>query len=90
LVANSKEKIESFLYALLCSSGTLVIHSIFVAAGFKEGDGIISPAYTFLPLLPLFCLLELNQYCAILKNSKMVNLYIAGIKKVIDNYRNLL
>lgn len=34
-------------YALLCSSGTLAIHSMFVAAGFKEGDEVICPAYTF-------------------------------------------
>lgn len=34
-------------YALLCSSGTLAIHSMFVAVGFKEGDEVICPAYTF-------------------------------------------
>mgnify|MGYP001558303849 FL=1 len=34
-------------YALLTSSGTAAIHSMFVAAGFKEGDEIICPAYTF-------------------------------------------
>src|SRR3989344_5243852 len=34
-------------YALLCNSGTTAIHSMFVAAGFKEGDEIICPAYTF-------------------------------------------
>src|SRR3989344_660907 len=51
-------------YALLCSSGTLAIHSMFVAAGFKERDEVICPAYTFFatvsPLLstgavPVFC-----------------------------------
>ncbi len=34
-------------HVLLCSSGTLAIHSMFVAAGFKEGDEVICPAYTF-------------------------------------------
>ncbi len=33
--------------ALVCSSGTLAIHSMFVAADFKEGDEVICPAYTF-------------------------------------------
>ncbi len=33
--------------ALLCSSGTLAIHSMFVAADFRKGDEIIFPAYTF-------------------------------------------
>ncbi|MFA5791473.1 MAG: DegT/DnrJ/EryC1/StrS family aminotransferase [Candidatus Paceibacterota bacterium] len=34
-------------YAVLCSSGTLAIHSMFVAAGLKLGDEVICPAYTF-------------------------------------------
>lgn len=34
-------------FALLCSSGTAAIHSMFVAAGFKAGDEVICPAYTF-------------------------------------------
>jgi len=34
-------------YALLCNSGTTAIHSMFVAAGFKEGDEVICPVYTF-------------------------------------------
>ena len=34
-------------YALLCNSGTTAIHSMFIAAGFKEGDEVICPAYTF-------------------------------------------
>ncbi|MBU3934698.1 aminotransferase class I/II-fold pyridoxal phosphate-dependent enzyme [Patescibacteria group bacterium] len=34
-------------HALLCSSGTLAIHSMFVSANFKEGDEVICPAYTF-------------------------------------------
>lgn len=34
-------------YALLCSSGTLAIHSMFVSANFKEGEEVICPAYTF-------------------------------------------
>lgn len=34
-------------YTLLCSSGTLAIHSMFVAAGFQQGDEVICPAYTF-------------------------------------------
>ncbi len=56
-------------YALLCSSGTLAIHSMFVAAGFKEGDEVICPVYTFFatvtPLLftgakPVFCDIDEN------------------------------
>ncbi|MBA3046926.1 DegT/DnrJ/EryC1/StrS family aminotransferase [Patescibacteria group bacterium] len=51
-------------YALLCSSGTLAIHSMFSAIGLKEGDEVICPAYTFFatvsPLLftgakPILC-----------------------------------
>ncbi|MBI5913187.1 DegT/DnrJ/EryC1/StrS family aminotransferase [Candidatus Azambacteria bacterium] len=51
-------------YALLCNSGTTAIHSMFVAAGFKQGDEVICPAYTFFatvtPLLfvgakPILC-----------------------------------
>lgn len=34
-------------YSLLCSSGTLAIHSMYVAAGLKDGDEVICPAYTF-------------------------------------------
>lgn len=34
-------------HALLCSSGTAAIHSMFVAAGFRAGDEVICPAYTF-------------------------------------------
>jgi len=42
-------------YALLCSSGTLAIHSMYVAAGFKAGDEVICPAYTFFATVtPLF------------------------------------
>jgi len=42
-------------YALLCSSGTLAIHSMFVAADFKNGDEVICPAYTFFATAsPLF------------------------------------
>lgn len=33
--------------ALLTSSGTAAIHSMFYAAGFKAGDEVIAPAYTF-------------------------------------------
>ena len=56
-------------YALLCSSGTLAIHSMFVAAGFKEGDEVICPTYTFFatvtPLLftgakPVLCDIDEN------------------------------
>ncbi len=51
-------------YAILCNSGTSAIHSMFVAAGLKEGDEVICPAYTFFatvtPLLftgarPILC-----------------------------------
>ena len=42
-------------YALLCSSGTLAIHSMFVAANFNCGDEVICPAYTFFATAsPLF------------------------------------
>jgi len=34
-------------FALLTSSGTAAIHSMFVAAGFRDGDEVICPAYTF-------------------------------------------
>ena len=56
-------------YALLCSSGTAAIHSMFVAAGFKEGDEVICPTYTFFatvtPLLftgaiPVLCDIDEN------------------------------
>ncbi len=56
-------------YALLCSSGTLAIHSMFIAAGFKQGDEVICPAYTFFatvtPLLftgakPILCDIDEN------------------------------
>jgi len=56
-------------YALLCNSGTSAIHSMFVAAGFKEGDEVICPAYTFFatvtPLLftgakPVLCDIDEN------------------------------
>jgi len=56
-------------YALLTSSGTAAIHSMFVAAGFKEGDEVICPAYTFFatvtPLLftgakPILCDCDVN------------------------------
>ncbi len=56
-------------YALLCNSGTTAIHSMFVAADFKEGDEVICPAYTFFatvtPLLftgakPVLCDCDVN------------------------------
>lgn len=65
-----KEFEESFAkfhgkkHALLCSSGTLAIHSMFVASDLKPGDEVICPAYTFFatvtPLLftgakPMLC-----------------------------------
>lgn len=62
-------KYHSRKYALLCSSGTAAIHSMFVAAGFKEGDEVICPVYTFFatvtPLLftgakPIFCDIDEN------------------------------
>lgn len=34
-------------HALLCNSGTQAIHSMFIAAGFGEGDEVICPTYTF-------------------------------------------
>jgi len=65
-----KEFEESFAsyhqrkYAVLCSSGTLALHSVYVAAELKTGDEVICPAYTFFatvtPLLftgakPILC-----------------------------------
>lgn len=56
-------------YALLCSSGTAAIHSMFVAAGFKEDEEVICPVYTFFatvtPLLftgakPVLCDIDGN------------------------------
>jgi len=56
-------------YALLCNSGTSAIHSMFIAAGFKDGDEVICPAYTFFatvtPLLftgakPILCDVDEN------------------------------
>jgi dTDP-4-amino-4,6-dideoxygalactose transaminase len=56
-------------FALLCNSGTTAIHSMFVAAGFKEGDEVICPVYTFFatvtPLLftgakPVLCDIDEN------------------------------
>ena len=44
---NSFAEYHKRKYALLCSSGTLSIHSMFVAADLKEGDEVICPAYTF-------------------------------------------
>src|SRR3989344_2143845 len=44
---NSYAKKFGKKYAVLCSSGTLAIHSMFVAIGLKSGDEIICPAYTF-------------------------------------------
>lgn len=42
-------------YALLCNSGTTAIHSMFIAANFKEGDEVICPVYTFFATVtPLF------------------------------------
>lgn len=51
-------------FGLLCSSGTLAIHSMYTSAGLKQGDEVICPAYTFFatvsPLLftgakPILC-----------------------------------
>jgi dTDP-4-amino-4,6-dideoxygalactose transaminase len=56
-------------YALLCNSGTSAIHSMFVAAGFKEGNEVICHVYTFFatvtPLLftgakPILCDIDEN------------------------------
>lgn len=61
---NSYAKKFNKKYAVLCSSGTLAIHSMFIAAGLKSGDEVICPAYTFFatvtPLLftgakPILC-----------------------------------
>lgn len=61
---DSFAKFHQRKHALLCSSGTLAIHSMFVAARFGEGDEVICPAYTFFatvtPLLstgakPILC-----------------------------------
>lgn len=51
-------------YALLMSSGTVALHSMYVATGIRKGDEVICPAYTFFatvsPLLftgskPILC-----------------------------------
>ena len=61
---NAFAKYHRRKHALLCSSGTLAIHSMYFAAGLKDGDEIICPAYTFFatvtPLLflgvkPILC-----------------------------------
>lgn len=66
---NSYAKKFKKKYAVLCSSGTLAIHSMFVAAGLNQGDEVICPAYTFFatitPLLftgakPVLC--DCDQY----------------------------
>src|SRR3989344_5332340 len=66
---NAFSKYHGKKYALLCSSGTLAIHSMFVSANFKEGDEVICPVYTFFatvtPLLftgakPVFCDSDVN------------------------------
>lgn len=42
-------------HALLTSSGTAALHSIFVAAGLQPGDEVICPSYTFFATVtPLF------------------------------------
>jgi len=42
-------------HALLTSSGTAALHSMFVGADLKEGDEVICPAYTFFATItPLF------------------------------------
>jgi|CXWL01.1.fsa_nt_gi dTDP-4-amino-4,6-dideoxygalactose transaminase len=42
-------------HALLTSSGTAALHSVFVAAGLQSGDEVICPAYTFFATItPLF------------------------------------
>ncbi|MEI6528929.1 MAG: DegT/DnrJ/EryC1/StrS family aminotransferase [Candidatus Falkowbacteria bacterium] len=61
---NKFAKYHGRKFAVLCNSGTNAIHSMFVAADFKEGDEVICPAYTFFatvtPLLftgakPILC-----------------------------------
>ncbi len=51
-------------FSLLISSGTAAIHSMFVGAGFKPGDEIICPAYTFYATAtPLFHLGAIPVLC---------------------------
>lgn len=75
-------------YALLCSSGTLAIHSMFVAAGFKMGDEVICPAYTFFatvtPLLqtgavPILCDCDENGNLDPLDLSKKITSRTKGV-----------
>ncbi len=40
-------KMHNRKFALLCSSGTMAIHTMYVVAGLKKGDEVICPAYTF-------------------------------------------
>lgn len=44
---NEFSKYHKKKFSLLCSSGTVAIHSMFVAAGLRAGDEVICPAYTF-------------------------------------------
>ncbi len=43
----SLKKYHGIKHALLKNSGTSALHSMFVGEGFKEGDEVLVPAYTF-------------------------------------------
>jgi perosamine synthetase len=75
-------------YALLCSSGTVAIHSMFVAVGFKEDDEVICPAYTFFatvtPLLftgakPVLCDIDENGNIDPQEIKKKITLKTKGV-----------
>lgn len=51
-------------HALLISSGTAALHSMYVASGIQEGDEVICPAYTFYATVtPLFQLGAIPVLC---------------------------
>jgi len=78
---NAFAKYHNRKYTLLCNSGTTAIHSMFVAAGFKEGDEIICPAYTFFATVaPLLFTGAKPVLCDCDKNG---NIDPGGIKKKI-------
>ena len=58
IVARLEDKFMAYhgkRHALLTNSGTIALYSMYVGAGFKEGDEVICPAYTFFATAtPLF------------------------------------
>lgn len=58
VIERLEEQVKEFTgvrYALLTSSGTAALHSLYVALGLQPGDEVICPAYTFYATVtPLF------------------------------------